>query len=430
MSANTPVAIVGGGPMGLACAYHLQKRGQDVVVYEAGDHLGGMSVAFDFRGLRIDRHFHFLCRTDFEYFGMLEELGISNALHWRKTKMGMFHDRRLTEWGSPTSLLRFAGLPLSSKLRYAAMVLATRRRSNFDDLDDVNAREWLQTWIGRRGYATLWEPLLAGKFHQHQGNVSAAWIAARIQRLGRSRNRMLEEELGFLEGGSETLVEALGEAIRAGNGRIELNAPVEQISVVDGEVTGLRVRGENVPHQRIISTIPIPILRDMVSFPEEQASMLQTIQHLGVVTVILKLRHSLSPYFWTNISDTSIDIPGIIEFTNLSPIEPHIVYVPFYVPRDHPRYSATHEELLDVILGVFGRINPSFRQDWVIDSESSRCTHAQAICTPGFSRKVPPLGGWIKGLFHADTTSYYPQDRSISESLLTGRQLAAAAAGS
>ena len=61
--------------MGLACAHHLGRRGARVTLFEAGPVLGGMSAAFDFGGLSIERFFHFLCRTDHDYVALLEELG-------------------------------------------------------------------------------------------------------------------------------------------------------------------------------------------------------------------------------------------------------------------------------------------------------------------------------------------------------------------
>ena len=49
------IAIIGGGPMGLSCAYELLKRGHQVTVYEAGPVLGGMSVTFDLDGIDLER---------------------------------------------------------------------------------------------------------------------------------------------------------------------------------------------------------------------------------------------------------------------------------------------------------------------------------------------------------------------------------------
>jgi len=223
------VAVIGGGPMGLACAYELLKQGREVTLYDAGPRLGGMSVAFDFGGLIIDRHFHFICKTDFEYFRVLDELNLSHTLKWRRTRMGMYHERELLEWGSPVSLLKFPGLSWATKIRYGFNVLSVKRRNRFDDLDERNARAWLRDRIGERGYKVLWEPLLAGKFHHHQGSVSAAWVAARIQRLGRSRDLLMREQLGYLEGGSDTLIQGLDARIRELGGRVRLNAPVERI---------------------------------------------------------------------------------------------------------------------------------------------------------------------------------------------------------
>src|SRR6478609_12090793 len=113
------VAIIGGGPMGLGVAYYLGKQGVPVTVYEAGDRVGGMTASFDFDGLRIERFFHFLCATDYDYFNLLEELGIASNLKWVNTRMGIFHESKLHNWGEPFALLKFSGLNLIEKIRYA-----------------------------------------------------------------------------------------------------------------------------------------------------------------------------------------------------------------------------------------------------------------------------------------------------------------------
>jgi protoporphyrinogen oxidase len=47
------IAILGAGPMGLAAAIELVKRGHTPVIYEADDRVGGMTAAFDFSGVNI-----------------------------------------------------------------------------------------------------------------------------------------------------------------------------------------------------------------------------------------------------------------------------------------------------------------------------------------------------------------------------------------
>ncbi|WP_152668498.1 FAD-dependent oxidoreductase, partial [Xanthomonas perforans] len=84
-------AIVGSGPMGLMAAMELLKKGHQVDVYERDDRIGGMSADFDFDGLRIERYYHFICKTDFPLFKLLEELKLSDRLHWTDTKMGYYY---------------------------------------------------------------------------------------------------------------------------------------------------------------------------------------------------------------------------------------------------------------------------------------------------------------------------------------------------
>ena len=55
---------------------------------------------------------------------------------------------------------------------------------------------------------------------------------------------------------------------------------------------------------------------------------------------------------------------------------------------------------------------------------ASRYRHAQPICDPGYLSNLPPVALPIKGLFVADTSYYYPEDRGISESIGFGRQMA------
>src|SRR5512144_2469258 len=98
-------AVIGAGPMGLMCAIELLKRGHDVDVWERDDRIGGMSASFDFDGLEIERYYHFICKTDFPLFELLEELAISHALRWQDTKMGFYYNGRLYRWGTPFAVL-------------------------------------------------------------------------------------------------------------------------------------------------------------------------------------------------------------------------------------------------------------------------------------------------------------------------------------
>lgn len=428
-SRDKQIAVIGGGPMGLACAHHLLKRGARVTVLEAGERLGGMSASFDFGGLDIERFFHFICGTDDDYFDLLKELGIHDKLRWTRTRMGFFCNGKLHHWGDPVSLLRFPELDFISKLRYGIQVMVTKQRKGFDDLEHVTARAWLEKWLGRKAYDVLWKQLFALKFHEHQDNLSAAWIATRIQRVAQSRASLLHEELGYLEGCTQTLLDALEGSIRQHGGEIRTGTPVKRVVTREGRACAVETGTGTLECDQVISTVPLPFVPDMVpDLPREWLGKIRSITNIGNATLIIKLKQPLTPYFWLNISDASIPIPGIIEYTNLNPLKPAVVYVPYYMPQTHEKYRWTLEQFLAELAPIFQRINPAFTPDWIIEARLSRYQYAQTVCAPGFASLIPPMEGLLDGFFVADTASYYPQDRSISESVRVGRMLADKAA--
>jgi protoporphyrinogen oxidase len=419
------IAVLGGGPMGLAVAWRLIKKGHDVTVFEAGDRVGGMTASFDFDGLKIERFFHFLCATDFDYFELLEELGIADKLHWVNTRMGVFHQGKLHNWGEPFALLKFPGLNILEKARYAFKVLYCKNLKNFDELDQERATVWLRKWLGERAYSLLWEPLMSLKFYHLKDEVSAAWIAARVQRVAHSRESLFKEKLGYLEGCSDTLLFALEKAIKQRGGKVCISTPVEQVVVSGNRVTALRINGADQTFDKVISTIPLPYVAKLIpDLPTVDQEKLKKLRNVGVVTVKLKLDRQLTPFFWLNLTDTQYGIPGIIEYSNLNPLDDTVVYVPYYMPQDNIKFTWDSEQFRAETIRCLRAINPEFDSSWIKAFHVSRYFYAQPVCVPGFLSTLPPMKSTVNGFFMADTSYYYPQDRSITESIKLGNQLA------
>jgi len=426
-------AVLGAGPMGLVAAIELLRLGHSVDIYERDDRIGGMSASFDFDGLTIERYYHFICKTDYPLFKLLAELGLSDKLKWTATKMGYFYNGTLYKWGTPFALLAFPALGLVDKFRYALQVMSTKNISDWTKLDKVNATAWLRKWLGPKGYKVLWERTFQLKFFEYTDNLSAAWIGTRIKRIALSRESLLQESLGYLEGGSDTLLTRLEQEIATLGGRIHLRSGVEQVLVSDNAVTGVRVGGQDLPCDAVVSTAPLPYVPALVpDLPPAFAAQVRAIQNIPVACVILKLRHALTGNFWMNISDPDVAIPGVIEYSNLNPGTregEHILYAPFYMPKTHPKWSQTNESLIDEVIGYLSRLNPGFRREWVLARHCHRYDLAQTICPPGFQAMLPPMETPIRGFYMADTAYYYPEDRSISESIAVGTALAQLAGG-
>jgi protoporphyrinogen oxidase len=102
-----------------------------------------------------------------------------------------------------------------------------------------------------------------------------------------------------------------------------------------------------------------------------------------------------------------------------------VVFVPYYMPTSHPKFSWSSEQLLDEAFGYIRRINPDIAREDILASYVARLRHAQPICPPGFAAQIPPIQTAIAGLQIADTCFYYPEDRGIAESVRIGREMAA-----
>lgn len=419
------IAVLGAGPMGLAVAYQLALDGYQPVLFEADDRVGGMTATFDFGGLEIERYYHFHCISDHAFLQMLEELGIADQMRWTETKMGYWYQDRLQPWGNPLALLKFRGLSFIAKFRYGLHAFLSTKRDDWRPLDKVEASGWIKRWVGAEAWEVLWRRLFDYKFYDYANGLSAAWIWSRIRRIGRSRYSLFREKLGYLEGGSSTLLNAMRAAIEAQGGEIRLKSAIEKVVIRDGKVLGVRVSGQLEGFDKVISTIPLPYVPRLIpDLPAEILAKFSAIKNIAVVCVIAKLKKAVTENFWLNTNDPEMDIPGLVEYTNLRPLDKHVVYVPFYVPGEHPLFAEPDEAFLSKVRRYLKKINPSLTDDDFVDMRASRYRYAQPICDPGYLEKLPPVGLPVQGLWVADTSYYYPEDRGISESIGFGRKMA------
>ena len=420
------VVVVGAGAMGLAAAYRAARNGHDVDVVEAANDPGGMAGHFDFDGLSLERFYHFICKTDEPTFALMRELGIADMLRWRTTTMGFYNEGSLHEWGNPIALLKLPTLGLIDKIRYGIFALVCVRRDSWDAIENESADSWIKRWCGETVYRKMWQPLFHLKFYEYADNISASWIWTRIRRIGRSRKSMFQEELGYMEGGTITLVNALIEAIKAHGGRVHLGAAAKEIKSEAGHVTGVSTAIGDFPADAVICTAPTPYVASLVpALPDDWKAKYNDIHNIGVICVIFKLKKSVTPHFWVNISEPSIPIPGVIEFSNLREMGgDSVVYVPYYMPTSNEKFTWPDERLLDEAFLCLKTINPAITESDILATKVARLRYGQPICEPGFGKKLLPIQTPIEGLQIADTCYYYPEDRGISESVRVGSEMA------
>ena len=362
---------------------------------------------------------------------MLDELGITERLHWRTTDMGLFHDGDLYTFGDPLSLLQFPHLGMRDKIRFAITTASAKLRpaTRWQDIEDMTAVEWLLSRYGERTYRLLYEPLLISKFQDHASRISAAWMWARLNRLGNSRSRLMKERIGYLDGGSQAYVDALEKSLRDSGVDIRLSTPVDRVVVEKERARGVLLGGVLDPYDAVLSTVPVPHTRELFAgLRGPYFDNLRSLQYLGVMVLILRLNRPFSRYYWTNVSDARLPMSGVIESTNLNPLPAlggdSILYVPQYLSHTDPRYSRPDDEVFEQYCTALGLMNSGFDRSWIKSSWLHRERFTQPVCETGFSRRVPSIRTPIPNLLLTDSYQLHPNDRAISFSTDLGREAA------
>src|SRR5262249_52309856 len=152
---------------------------------------------------------------------------------------------------------------------------------------------------------------------------------------------------------------------------------------------------------------------------------LRSLEYIGVMVMLVRLDRKFTKYFWTNVSDSRIDVAGVIEYTNLNPCAylggDAILYLPQYLPSDHPLYSTPDDQLFERYCSYLALIRPESERSWVRQYWIHRNRYAQPICDVGFSSRMPSIQTPISNLFLTDSFQLHPEDRTIANSTQLGK---------
>ena len=113
------IAVVGAGLAGLTAALRLTEAGHNVQVYERYPRPGGLARVMEVGGEPLEAFYHHLFTSDTAYVALAEELGVAESIEWLPSRMGIWTNGRLWDFGTPASLLKFRPLPPIDKIRFA-----------------------------------------------------------------------------------------------------------------------------------------------------------------------------------------------------------------------------------------------------------------------------------------------------------------------
>ena len=391
------VAIVGGGILGLTLAWDLSGRGHGVRVFEAAARPGGLAAGHDYGAFRWDRFYHCIVPGDDALLNLVDELGLSGDVVWRRSSSAYLAGEAIHPMNGPRDLWRFPLLGPVDKARLAFASLWAARFARPDRLERISAERWLTRLCGPRAYRVFWAPLLRAKFGAYADRVAAVFLWATLRRLTAARGRLAGgERLGYVHGGYSAILDAMTSGLSRRGARLHLASEVRAIAGRADGRPGCRLtvrsggRDEALDVDHVIFTAPTRLAR-RVCAPEltERLSAWERENppasvYLGVLCAVLAGPRPLTGHYILNIGRTDTALTGIIEMTAL--VDPlretagrHLLYLPRYAPAEDELFERKESEI-DALLVERG-LRAMFPR-YPLDDVEYRAIHGARLVQP------------------------------------------------
>lgn len=398
--------VIGGGICGLAVAHRLAREGVAVTLLEGSDQLGGLGTFFPWHDRWVERFYHCVMPTDDDLLALLEEVGLREEVRWERTSMGMIVEGRHYPFNSALDLLRFTALGVVDRVRFGAVSVLLRRLGKGKDLDDLRTEDWLRGLYGDKVWRDLFAPLFGSKFGAAFGDVPALYL---WQRLGRERNVAVR---GYPRGGYKTIIDALRASIESHGGVVRTSAPVRVLRAREVELDG----GETIHADRIVSTLPLPALRQVAD--AELSPLLPTValRYQGVVNALFVLRQPLSGHYWTPVLRSGTEFDGVVEMSPLTgPVDGrHLAYAMRYTDRESPLFGEDDRDIAARWTAQLRSLHPGADVEEV---HVFRAPFVEPVYPLGYLAQQPPVEVAGTPLLLATTAHVYPSVTSWNSSV-------------
>lgn len=421
------IAVVGGGIAGLTAAFYLSKNINHVCIFEKEASLGGLaaSISDPMWDWPVEHYFHHFFSSDHEIKQILSELKIADRLKFYRPKTSIYLDGKVFQFDSPKSILLLPCLNPIDKVRIAVVSVLLKINPFFKPLENYFAYDFIKTSMGDKVFKKIWQPLLIGKFGTWANKIPASWFWTRINKRSFS--------LGYLDGGTEILIQSMVDMIKKNKGKIIPNSTVEKIKR-EKDKFELTIN-KNVykdSFDKVLACIPPNLLAKIVpQLSNKEKVLAKNLKSLGSLCLILETKEKFltDGTYWLNINDTSFPFVAVVEHTNFIDrshyANHHILYVGGYYPTKHPFFKMDKEQILKTFLPFLKKINPLFDFKLLtLNFGLFSDIYSQPIIPPNYSKIVPSIKTSIPGLYWASLHHVYPQDRGINYAVLMGKKAA------
>jgi protoporphyrinogen oxidase len=326
-----PVAVLGAGPAGLTAGYLLARRGVPVVVFEAGESVGGLARTEIVDGYRFDLGGHRFFTKSAEVEALWEEL-LGPEMLVRPRLSRIYWRGRFVRYPlrgadviakvGPAELARCAASYARARLR---------RRGGEESFE-----EWVSARFGRRLFELFFKAYTEKVWGVSTSELRAEWAAQRIDDLSLWKAARAALPLPRRGGGPKTLIEEfryprlgpgqmweeMARRLLAAAGELRLGTPVDGLLLDGDRVAAVEAGGERLEIAAAISSAPLRAAIGMArpAAPGPVRAAARGLRYRDFLTVALTIDGEPPfPDNWVYVHDPGVRVGRIQNFRAWSP---------------------------------------------------------------------------------------------------------------
>ncbi len=409
---SAPVAVLGAGPAGLTAAYRLVQRNVPVIVFEAGDEVGGLARTVVRDAYRFDLGGHRFFTKSEEVEALWEEL-LGPELLVRPRLSRIYWRGRFIEYPlRPADVFAKVG-PLELFRSLASLARARLVAGG----EEESYEEWVSARFGRRLFQLFFKTYTEKVWGVGTEELRAEWAAQRIADLspwsalraalpgGGETPKSLIQQFHYPRLGPGQMWEEMARRIEARGGEIRLGAAVEGLEHENGRLTAVRAAGERIEVEAAISSIP---LRTTVGVadpapPREVTTAAAGLRYRDFLTVALPIDGEPPfPDNWIYIHDPRARVGRVQNFRAWSPWmtpDPRrsCLGLEYFCFEGDELWSSSDEDLVELgrrELSALGLVDPAR----VAGGHVVRVPKAYPVYDAEYAGRVERIRGWLDGI--------------------------------
>lgn len=412
--------------LGAVCALRLAEAGHDVSIFETQKTLGGLTSQNTHGEIPWDKFYHVIEDSDESLLNLLTQLDLTDRLIWRTTNTNFYDGKTLYPLNNAVDYLKLPALNLVDKLRIGFTIVYGATINNGERLESVPLQQWLIKLSGQSGFENLWQPLLRGKLGDNYKIASAAFIWSVIQRFYGARSGVKKTEtFGYVQGGYARILENLSVHLERSGVTIITGQRVEQIT----SHPRIQITSNHATHEfdKVLVAAPSnSISRMCPELSDTNKRSHDELKYQGVICVSMLLEKPLADAYLTYITDENIPFTAVIEMTSL--VDPadfghhHLVYLPKYVPSDHPLFEETDENIEDLFISALQKMFPAMEPAQIVCRKVNRAKYVTTIPTLQYSANKPKIKTNIPGVYICNSAQITNAALSVNESVALGNR--------